>query len=176
MQKCHPRGGPQSLGMIAVKSTNPFAERRAFGRRETNIKAMVRAGSRSHVCTIKDISEGGALLEFQETFELPARLWLRWEANSSEILCEIRHSRGTRVGVEFSRPIVLKALHVSAPVDAVTHAAPLPAQRPLAARSTGSTDLVIRHRQALRAGSRPAASGDDLAETTQTAAIPTPRR
>lgn len=84
------------------------AEKRAFGRRETSIGAVVRDGHRIYDCIIRDLSEGGALLEFNSRPDLSTRFWLRWEGMSSDIVCEVRHVNGHRAGVQFSRPIVLK--------------------------------------------------------------------
>ena len=93
--------------MSVVKPAPSYVERRAFGRRETNIKATVRAGNCMHTCIIKDLSEGGALLEFDSHFALPSLLWLRWDDVPSEIICEVRRHHGNRAGVQFARPIAL---------------------------------------------------------------------
>jgi hypothetical protein len=136
-----------------MKVMPAVAERRAFGRRETAIDANVRIGHRNYACIIRDISEGGALLEFSEPVDLPSRIWLSWAQSNGEIVCEPRHTRGCRIGVQFARPIVLAR---SAPVQSNEPPAPRPMPPPaLSGGDVISTlnraaDLVARHRASLR--------------------------
>ena len=141
--------------MNAVKSLPSPVERRAFGRRETDIKAAVRAGQRLHVCTIRDLSEGGALLEFEQDVELPQRLWLRWDDLGTEIICEVRRQGGRRAGVQFARPIALTPRATVAPSQRLGERAPL-VPAPLPNREhvhetlDRAADIVAKHRKTLR--------------------------
>lgn len=53
------------------------------------------------LCVIRDISRGGALLEFQEKIVPPYRFNLRIAGKVNEILCEIRHQGRHGIGVRF---------------------------------------------------------------------------
>ncbi len=52
-------------------------------------------------CVVRDLSEGGARLEFQVAVRFPARFQLFIEANDREYDCEVRHSGDYGVGVQF---------------------------------------------------------------------------
>lgn len=138
-----------------MNAVQAYLDRRAFGRRATHIAASVRIGYRIEACTIKDLSEGGALLEFPENVELPARLWLSWRDMPNEVVCEVRHVRGRNAGVQFARPISLAIRPTSAPAEGPALAPP-PAPAPrLAAGETGdgslsASEIVARRRNALR--------------------------
>ena len=85
------------------------AERRAFGRRQTNDHAFVRIQGRPPVrCTIKNISEGGALLDFGSEVWLPYNFQLTWEVGNREEACEIKHRNGQFVGVFFQRQVAVQ--------------------------------------------------------------------
>ena len=126
-----------------------YHERRSFGRRSTNICASVRIGYRLVPCTISDLSEGGARLELDEEIELPARLWLSWNEQPSEIVCELRHQRGKIAGVQFARPIVIAAraaIEPSTPLSAASlERAP---RRPQAREATSNASVLIADRRA----------------------------
>ena len=144
--------------MSVVKPAPSYVERRAFGRRETNIKATVRAGTSMHVCLIKDLSEGGALLEFENQVTLPSLLWLRWDDVPSEIICEVRRHHGNRAGVQFARPIVLATRHNAASAEPAAKAPlqpPSPPREPVRETLARAADLVAKHRSALRGGEKP---------------------
>lgn len=82
-------------------SRNP-QERRAFGRRQTNEQAVIRVSGRPPVrCTIVNISDGGALLDTGIAMYLPFNFRLSWETSRREEECEVRHTNGSRVGVQF---------------------------------------------------------------------------
>ncbi|NOT70302.1 MAG: PilZ domain-containing protein [Hyphomicrobium sp.] len=82
-------------------SRNP-ADKRAFGRRPTQDHAIVRVAGRPPMrCVIRDISEGGALLDFGTEVWLPFQFKLIWEGTKREEDCEARHQNGGRVGVMF---------------------------------------------------------------------------
>ncbi len=103
-------------------------------------------------CIVCDISEGGALLEFPSRIEFSGRLRLNFEGGNQEIICDVRHVRGNRVGVQFARNITLAARPVAAP-DAVS--APLPSQRPAelgfdVGRNNAASELVALRRNAAK--------------------------
>ncbi len=84
--------------------TKPFAgvERRAFGRRETQEHAVVRIAGRPPLrCVVRNVSQGGALLDFGQDVWLPFQFRLLWEGSKREELCDIKHQNGTRIGVSF---------------------------------------------------------------------------
>jgi PilZ domain len=84
--------------------SNP-ADRRAFGRRPTNQHAMAHIVGRAPLrCAVRDISEGGALLEFGEPVLLRNRLRLVWEGTGQQAECEVRHVQGAKAGVQFICP------------------------------------------------------------------------
>ncbi len=107
--------------MPAMTSRIHIDERRAFGRRSTDMPARVRAaGIAQQSCTIRDISEGGALLEFASPPELLPRVWLCL-SDGTDVLCDVRHARGNRVGVQFAGgapPVILR--HMVEPADPAT--------------------------------------------------------
>jgi hypothetical protein len=77
-------------------------ERRAFGRRQTSDHAIVRVQGRPSMrCVVKNISEGGALLDFGAEVWLPYNFQLVWETGGREEACEIKHRNGPFVGVLF---------------------------------------------------------------------------
>lgn len=140
---------------VALKSSvETGADRRAFGRRETQMPATVRLPNHiNHDCIICDISEGGALLEFPSRVEVAGRLRLSFDGGNQEIICEVRHTCGNRVGVEFARNIALAARPIAAPAGTT---APLaPDRRPVAApensRLTAASSLVASRRNAAKA-------------------------
>lgn len=84
--------------------SRPGSDKRAFGRRPTFDHAIVRIPGRPPVrCTIKNISAGGALLDFGEEIWLPYNFPLSWEVGSREEACEVKHRNGQYVGVNFLR-------------------------------------------------------------------------
>lgn len=139
---------------MEMSKPSPSAfERRAFGRRATDILAKVRIGYRIEPCKIRDISEGGALLEFTELPDLPQRLWLSWPDYPQEIMCELRHVRANRAGVQFARPIsvsIRQTTEPQAPAAAGRRTADADAE-PAAARDNGAA-LVAQLRAGLRLG------------------------
>ena len=82
--------------------TNAFVERRTFGRRATHEHAIVRIPGRPALrCVIRNISDGGALLDFGDEVWLPYSFQLHWESSRRQEACEVRHSNGGRIGVLF---------------------------------------------------------------------------
>ncbi|MEZ5899165.1 MAG: PilZ domain-containing protein [Hyphomicrobiaceae bacterium] len=123
-----------------------YLERRAFGRRPTNIQAKLRIGYRYLDCIIKDLSEGGARLELDANLDLPARFWLAWDGQP-EIVCEVRHQRGTVAGVQFARPIVIGTRLT---VEPSADAAPPPTTPQQEAASVSTSAVVANRRARLR--------------------------
>ncbi len=98
-------------------------ERRVFGRRQTNDHAIIRVPGRPALrCVIKNISEGGALLEFDAPVVwLPFNFRINWETGSRQEDCEIKHQNGNRVGVAF---VVRKAEQADRPLLKADDVAP----------------------------------------------------
>jgi len=81
------------------------AERRQFGRRRTYVHGHINARGRPSVpCVMRDVSEGGALLEVSHPQWLPSRFRLIVEADGFEADCEIVHRGDDSVGVRFTAP------------------------------------------------------------------------
>jgi hypothetical protein len=79
-----------------------YAEKRQFGRRQTNIRAWIKVTGRPSIpCTVRDISQGGALLECDEEVWLPYSFRVMAEHGVIDSVCEIRHQNGRKFGVEF---------------------------------------------------------------------------
>lgn len=80
-----------------------FAEKRQFGRRSTNMRGWIKvAGRPATTCIIKNLSDGGALLESDEDVWLPFSFRLTSACGQVDRVCEIRHQFGQRkFGVEF---------------------------------------------------------------------------
>lgn len=78
-------------------------ERRQFGRRLTCVHGVIRTRGRPDVtCTVRNISEGGALLQVSQPAWLPSRFQLFIEVSKSERECEIVHRGEITVGVRFA--------------------------------------------------------------------------
>ena len=121
-------------------------ERRAFGRRRTHIRASLRIGYRVVKCTIKDISEGGALLEFEEHLDLSGRVWLSWPDQPNELVCQVRHSRNNSAGVQFVTPQALNLKPTVTPANVFKLVAiTVPGDE----RPASGKDLVAKYRRAL---------------------------
>ena len=97
------------------------SEKRQFGRRHTQLHAWVAIPGRPRLpCIVQDLSVRGALLVFAEApIGLSYVFKLTVEATKFETACEIRHQRGTRVGVEFVAASALIAPERRAATDAV---------------------------------------------------------
>ncbi|MEQ1652104.1 MAG: PilZ domain-containing protein [Hyphomicrobium sp.] len=140
--------------MSQLSAATSGYERRAFGRRETRLPAIVRINHRTTVsCTVRDVSEGGALLEFSEAVELPARIRLAMDSSPNDIICDVRHKRGKLAGVQFTGGNLTIALrHIVDPADPATR---LPEGLPTVQtendcqRSKDLAELVARLRRSL---------------------------
>jgi hypothetical protein len=77
-------------------------DRRRFERRATNLAASVIIADQPPVaCTIRNISDGGALLAFEKPLCVPYRFIVHIEGMGKPFGCEVRHNAGVYVGVEF---------------------------------------------------------------------------
>lgn len=76
-------------------------DRREFGRRKADVIAWINVrGEPARRCTVLNVSEGGALIEFTGTDRLPDRFNLTLDSGL-KLECDVRHRRGSTVGVEF---------------------------------------------------------------------------
>ena len=57
-------------------------------------------------CTVRDISQDGALVDFSNPKDLPALFWLRLDGEATLRLCTIAWSSDHQLGVEFSEQIM----------------------------------------------------------------------
>ncbi|HMN38666.1 MAG TPA: PilZ domain-containing protein [Hyphomicrobium sp.] len=79
-----------------------FTDKRQFGRRQTQIRAWIRVAGRPPVpCTVRNLSEGGALLDCDDDVWLPFSFRLVTHDQAIDKVCEIRHQTGPRIGVQF---------------------------------------------------------------------------
>lgn len=83
------------------------ADRRQFGRRQTYLHARIHARGRPSLpCIMRDISEGGALLQVDHPQWLPSRFRLKIEADGTEVDCEVVRRTEDAVGVRFLAPVI----------------------------------------------------------------------
>ncbi|TYC51934.1 PilZ domain-containing protein [Rhodobacterales bacterium] len=71
-------------------------------------KMIFENGLRSLPCTVRNISDGGALIEFEQAYLLPVEFVLHIELESYEVTCERRWQDGLRCGAQFiseKRPV-----------------------------------------------------------------------
>lgn len=86
-------------------------ERRAFGRRESCVRAVLHVAGRPSVhCIVRNYSEGGALLELAEEVITSKPVRLVVDLLGFETVCEIRHTRGNMMGVRFYTAVEIDAL------------------------------------------------------------------
>lgn len=79
-----------------------YAEKRSFGRRQTYLHGWVKIPGRPPLaCTIRNMSDGGALLEFMRPEVLPFSFILTVDGSKQSYGCEVRHSYYERIGVGF---------------------------------------------------------------------------
>ena len=62
-------------------------------------KMVFQNGLRSIPCMVRNISEGGALLEFEQAYMLPKEFDLHIDLEDYEVTCERRWEEGLRCGV-----------------------------------------------------------------------------
>lgn len=79
-------------------------ERRQFGRRETRLHGWIMIEGRPRMAVVvRNVSEGGALLECQVPRSLPFHFSLVIECKGFQALCEVRHKTEQQMGVQFVR-------------------------------------------------------------------------
>ncbi len=84
-------------------------DRRGFGRREVTIHAFAHiAGKRPEPCTVRNLSDGGALLDLAVTLAPLSVFRLVIEAKDIDSLCEVRRQDGTATGVRFIDQAVIE--------------------------------------------------------------------
>lgn len=77
-------------------------DQRKFGRRAVAIHATVEVLGRPHFpCLVRNLSEGGALIELIDRADLPPLFGLRLQNSNASIECERTHRTGTAYGVAF---------------------------------------------------------------------------
>ncbi|MCV0426327.1 MAG: PilZ domain-containing protein [Roseibium sp.] len=64
-------------------------------------KMVFQNGLRSIPCLVRNISQGGAMLEFEQAYMLPKHFELYIDLEDYEVTCERRWEEGLRCGVEF---------------------------------------------------------------------------
>ena len=85
---------------MSAQTSNP--ERRQFGRRPTFQHGWVKIPGRPPItCVLRNMSEGGALLMFEQPQCLPYAFIMEVDGTGLTYGCEVRHHYGVKVGVEF---------------------------------------------------------------------------
>ena len=87
--------------------TTQKTERRLFGRRELTIHAWVQFGRRREACTIRNLSDRGALIEFDGPAPSVNTMRLIVDFEGFEVDCDVRHRSGTAIGLFFRPPKVM---------------------------------------------------------------------
>lgn len=64
-------------------------------------KIVFQGGLRSLPCIVRNLSDGGALLQFEQAFLLPAQFDLHIDLENFEVTCEKRWEDGLKCGVQF---------------------------------------------------------------------------
>lgn len=88
-----------------MRSGKAKAERRQFGRRRMTAHAWIVIKRRQPIaCVVRNFSQRGALLEFPDRAPSAESFLLRIEDPPFEAQCDVRHRRGSAVGVYFVEP------------------------------------------------------------------------
>ena len=78
------------------------SDRRAFGRRDSCIRAVIHVAGRPPVhCIVRNFSRGGAFLELSEPLGVETTLRLVIEQHGIDAMCDVRHQSGINMGVRF---------------------------------------------------------------------------
>lgn len=86
-----------------MTTSEAFSDRRAFGRKQTYQHAVILLSGRAPIrCIVRDLSAGGASLDFGRPITLPSRFALKWDGSGVTAHCEVRHAWETGVGVQFT--------------------------------------------------------------------------
>lgn len=87
---------------LTMRPPQPTTERRQFGRRKTCLHGWVVVEGRPKIaCLVRNVSEGGALLECEVPKGLPFRFSLVIDCKGFQALCEVRHQTDQWMGVRF---------------------------------------------------------------------------
>ncbi len=103
--KVAPQTSAEDTGIDAGTDLN---ERSRRARALKKGKLLFNRGLRSVPCIIRNLSETGAKLEFEQAYLLPAEFILQIDLEDFEVTCERRWEEGLRCGVEFiseKRPV-----------------------------------------------------------------------
>lgn len=85
-----------------MTTQDSWSDRRQFGRRTINLEAAaVVADGSEVVCIIENLSDGGALLSFPSGLAPVQSFRLAVGGFDYRLACEIRHSRGGKLGIMF---------------------------------------------------------------------------
>jgi len=85
----------------AGKNAGDHKERARRARSLKRGKLVFQRGLRSVPCIVRNLSEGGAKLEFEQAFLLPQEFVLQIDLEDFEVTCEKRWVDGLRCGVAF---------------------------------------------------------------------------
>ena len=91
-----------------MKADVNFVEHRRSQRRVAYMRASIvhPLQTESLICTVRDVSEDGALIFFPRSGELPSLFWLRLEGEATLRLCTVAWRSSCKLGVEFSEQIM----------------------------------------------------------------------
>jgi hypothetical protein len=91
-----------------MKNDHQFAEQRRSPRRNAFMQAAIfHPLQTEHMCcTVRDISQDGALVDFPHPKDLPSLFWLRLDGEATLRLCTIAWISEHQLGVEFSEQIM----------------------------------------------------------------------
>lgn len=91
-----------------MKADANFVEYRRSPRQAAYMRASIvhPLQTETLTCTVRDISEDGALINFPRSEELPSLFWLRLEGEATLRLCTVAWRSSCNLGVEFSEQIM----------------------------------------------------------------------
>ena len=91
-----------------MKVDAKLVEHRRSQRRAAYIRASIvhPLQTENLTCTVRDMSEDGALIFFPRSGELPSLFWLRLEGEATLRLCTVAWRSSCKLGVEFSEQIM----------------------------------------------------------------------
>lgn len=101
---------PVQTVMTDIKQENPPASGPETGAAEDRPrrvrvlkkgKIIFQGGLRSFPCIVRNLSEGGALLQFETAFMAPPQFDLQIDLENFEVTCEKRWEDGLKCGVQF---------------------------------------------------------------------------
>ena len=140
-----------------------MTEHRQFGRREVVIRGRVVApGTHAKSFTVSNLSEGGALLAFDESMRFEGTFRIELEGAAFKVLCEVRHQSVRGIGVRFLRASEGAAVHrqfLEKPLVSAATAAPVSVSRmPTVMKPIGGQELraVLNLGPCCRSASDPA--------------------